>query len=181
MFSIMAAWEPDAPYSHPFDYRLVHNTFVTMYWSPAVLREVTDRLAEHGYHVVTLNAATWAGTDDMHRKLASALDFPSYYGRNLNAFSDCLSDVATGDYGVPPGATGLVLVLLGIEVFAASHRGTAQALLNVFAVEARNAALIGSRMMCLVQSNNAKLRFEPVGATEVMWNDAEWLNADRGL
>jgi len=175
----MACWEPDAPFSHPFDYRLVQNTFVSMFSSPAVLREATDWLAEHGYHVVTLNAATWAGTDDMHRKLAAALDFPSYYGRNLNAFSDCLSDVATGDYGLPPGATGLVLVLLGIEVFAASHRGTAQALLNAFAVQARNAALIGSRMMCLVQSNNPKLRFEPVGATQVWWNDAEMFGANR--
>jgi Barstar (barnase inhibitor) len=177
----MAAWGSEALLSHPLDFRLVRNGFVTMFCSSEVLQEATDWLAVHGYHVVTLDAAGWVDADDMHRQLASALDFPSYYRHNLNAFRDCLGDVATGDYGVPPDATGLVLVLLGIDEFAASDRGTTQGLLDTFACEARVAALIGSRMMCLVQSNDAGLRFEPIGAMDVGWSDAEWVDTNRGL
>lgn len=33
--------------------------------------------------------------------------------------------------------------------------------------------------MCLVHTNNPHIRFEPVGATPVMWNDAEWLASKR--
>jgi hypothetical protein len=33
--------------------------------------------------------------------------------------------------------------------------------------------------MCLVQTNNPNIRFEPVGATPVGWNDAEWLDSQR--
>ena len=68
-------------------------------------------------------------------------------------------------------------MLLGFDKFAAAQTDTAQALLDIFAGQARNTALIGRRMMCLVQSNDAKLNSEPVGATPVMWNDAEWLAA----
>jgi len=117
----------------------------------------------------------------MHRALAAALGFPDYYGNNLEALNDCLGDVAAGEYGAPSDATGLVLVLMGFDTFAASHRSSAQALLDIFAGQARNAALFGHRMFCLVQSGDPKLTFEPVGAMSVEWNDAEWLDAKRGL
>jgi hypothetical protein len=32
-----------------------------------------------------------------------------------------------------------------------------------------------------VHSGDPRLTFEPVGATAVMWNGAEWLDARRGL
>ena len=31
--------------------------------------------------------------EDVHRILAEALSFPSYYGRNLDALHDCLTDI----------------------------------------------------------------------------------------
>ena len=34
-------------------------------------------------------------------------------------------------------------------------------------------------MLALVQSRDPDLRFDPVGATPVVWNDAEWLDASR--
>jgi hypothetical protein len=177
----MAAWEPDDLLSHPLDFRLVHNTFVTMFWNPAVLDAATSWLADHGYHIVTLDAASWRDPRDMHQGLAAALNFPDYYGHNLAALNDCLRDVAAGLYGVRPDATGLALALLNFETLSVAHSDTAQALLDTFACQARNAALMGRRMMCLVQSNDPVLTFAPVGATPVMWNDAEWLASTRGL
>jgi hypothetical protein len=58
-------------------------------------------------------------------------------------------------------------------------RRTAQILLDIFADQARRAILIGNRIICLVQSKDPQLSFEPVGAMPVMWNDAEWLNSKR--
>jgi len=31
---------------------------------------------------------------ELHEKIASALDFPEYYGKNLDALYDCLTDMA---------------------------------------------------------------------------------------
>jgi RNAse (barnase) inhibitor barstar len=177
----MATWDPADLVSHPRDFRLVRNSFVTMFWKLAVLEEATGWLKDHGYHLTTLDASAWTVPSDMHRELAAALDFPDYYGHNLDALNDCMGDVAAGDYGTPADATGLVLVLTDFDTFAASHRPSAQALLEIFAGQARSAALFGRRMICLVQSGDPKLNFEPVGATPVGWNDAEWLNAQRGL
>lgn len=117
----------------------------------------------------------------MHNDFSEALDFPDYFGRNLDALNDCMGDVASGDYGWHRDATGLVIVLRAFDTFATVDRRTAQAMLDIFAGQARRALLIGNRIICLVQSNDPHLAFEPVGAMPVMWNEEEWLNSKRGL
>ncbi len=42
---------------------------------------------------VQLSAARWLSADEAHEELAAALDFPEYYGRNLDALHDCLTDL----------------------------------------------------------------------------------------
>jgi hypothetical protein len=178
---IVAAFDPGVETSHPVDYRLVHSTFVTMFWDSTLLQKTVGWLSNHGYQVATVDTDDWSEAADMHRDIARTLDFPDYYGHNLDALDDCLGDVACGAYGVRPNATGLVLVLQNYDRFAARSADTAHQLLDIFATQARHAAILGNRMFCLVQSGDPRLALEPVGATPVMWNDAEFLDANRGL
>ena len=43
---------------------------------------------------VTLREAELATAEEAHDKLARKLDFPEYYGHNLDALEDCLGDIA---------------------------------------------------------------------------------------
>ena len=63
-----------------------------------------------------------------------------------NSTNDCMSDVVTQDYGWAANTTGLAVVFTGYDVFA---------------------------VRCLVQTNDPRIQFEPVGATAVGWNDTE--------
>lgn len=51
--------------------------------------------------------------------------------------------------------------------------------LDLIAKCSRAASLFGRRLLCLVQSNDPNVRFEPVGAMTPHWNDAEWLRSAR--
>ena len=42
---------------------------------------------------VQLSAAAWNTPDKAHGALAPALNFPEYYGHNLDALHDCLTDL----------------------------------------------------------------------------------------
>jgi len=179
-FSAMAAFDPSGELPQELDFSLVRNTFVTLFWDPAVLETATSWLGEHGYRVVTIDAGDWVEESDLHRDIAAALQFPDYYGKNLDALNDCMRDVAWGEYGSDLSATGFVLVLRHYDAFAVRQPRAAHVVLDIFATQARNAALIGHRMMCLVQSDDPRLSFPVVGATPVMWNDAEWLATKRG-
>jgi len=178
----MATWDAGAETTHPIDFRFVRDGFVTMFWQSSLLDDSIDSLRSLAYRVVEFDAGAWSSDADMYEDVASQLGFPEDFGRNLDALNDCMSDVVSGRYGWDAATdTGLVLALRAFDAFAERDRRTAQTMLDIVATRARSAILIGHRIICLVQSNDPRLAFEPVGATPVGWNDAEWLDTKRGL
>ena len=175
----MAAFDAEADLSQDRAYHLLMNTPVTLFWRPQILEETAAWLDARGYQVTRIDASQWSTEHDLHRDIAVALGFPGYYGRNLNALDDCMSDVVSQDFGWAPETTGLALAFTGYDSFAACSPRAAQIVLDIMADHSRSAALLGRRLMCLVQSNDPHIRFEAVGATAVMWNDAEQLDSKR--
>ncbi|MFJ8584872.1 barstar family protein [Streptomyces sp. NPDC093595] len=156
------------------------NSFVTLFWRKRLLTQAVERLEDRGFRVIHLEAGQWNTERDMHGAMAAALDFPDHYGRNLDALNDCLGDVACyGGYSDAPEGTGLVLVFTDYDRFATSCPRAAQVVLDIIADQARRAAVLQRRLMCLVQSNDPQIRFEPVGAMPVLWNNDEALDARR--
>jgi hypothetical protein len=165
--------------SKRLDFRLMINSPVTLFWRTNLFAETLDWMRRHGYTTVSLDASGWADDDDLHRDIAAALDFPAYYGRNLEALNDCMRDVAGYKYGTTRQATGLLIALSGYDTFTRRRPRTAQTVLNILAKQSRSAMLAGHRILCFVQSTDPTIDFDPVGATAVLWNSAEWLDAKR--
>ncbi|TGN78870.1 hypothetical protein E5082_24835 [Streptomyces griseoluteus] len=157
------------------------NTFVTLFWRKRLLTQATERLEDHGFRVIRLEAGQWSTERDMHRAMAAALNFPDYYGHNLDALNDCLGDMACyGGYDDAPEGAGRALVFTDYDRFATTCPRAAQVVLDIIAVQARQAAVLRRRLICLVQSNDPQIRFEPIGAMSVMWNSDEWADSNRG-
>ncbi|MFE3291031.1 barstar family protein [Rhodococcus sp. NPDC059234] len=94
------------------------------------------------------------------------MSFPAYYGRNPSAFNDVLGDVAQFAYGSDPDGTGTVLAIAGFDTLLDLDGWNANLLLDIFARNARLAALCGHPMLCLVECVATGL--EPVGARDVL-------------
>jgi len=173
------SFDPDTTPAEDRAFRLAQNGAVTLFLRQDVLDETTGWLHDHGYRLVTLDARPWHTRADFHDDVRAALDFPDHYGANLDAFNDCMHEVATYAYGADRDATGTVLVFTGYDAFTAREPQAAQSILDIIAHAARHAMLVGHRLLCLVQSNDPDLGFDPVGATAVAWNPDERLWADR--
>jgi hypothetical protein len=150
--------------------RLMINTPVTLFWRSSILDDTVEWLRSRRYQIVRLPASTWMSAADMHREVAAALGFPNYYGRNLDALNDCMHDVVAQDYGWRSDATGLVVVFDSYDAFAGRERRAAQVVLDIMANQSRGALLFGRRLICLAQSGDPHIRFDPVGAVQVSWN-----------
>lgn len=174
----VASFDPDA--DDP-GLRIAAEGFVVKFWDRRVLAAGIAHLRGAGYGIVEIDATGVTATVDLLDVFAEKLGFPSYFGRNLDALDDCMGDVAAGEYGVDPAATGLVLVLHRFDAFAAHEPRAAREVLDIIALSARAAILIGRRLLCLVQSDDPALEFAPIGATPVGWNAAEFRDVDRGL
>jgi RNAse (barnase) inhibitor barstar len=140
-----------------------------------VLEDDISWLVEHGYRIDRLGCASWVDREIAHDALANALEFPDYYGRNLDAFNDCMSTLEV------PLEAGRVLVFDRFDVPAATLGDFAYIVLDIVASTARDKLLFGRRLITLVQSNDPALGFPPVGATPVGWNPREWLDSARRL
>ncbi len=138
---------------------------------PGDLDEKIAWLNEHGYQITRVDAARWSTEEDLHRDIAAALDFPDYYGRNLDALNDCMRDVVAQQYGWTPGTAGLVLVFTGYDAFARSRPRAARIVLDIMADQSRSAARYGRHFICLVRSSDPHIRFEPIGAMPAAWHD----------
>ncbi|WP_416404652.1 barstar family protein [Arthrobacter sp. LFS091] len=172
----MAIWDLADELNHPLDFLLIQNGFITLFHQQAVLDEALSWLRTHRYKVIQVDAASWWSQADVHKDVAQALDFPDYFGSNLEALNDCLSDVAVQAYGWTVADTGLILVIDEFETFEAKDPVAAHRLLEIFARQATYAALFGHRMMCLVRTGDPRLELPPVGGRSVSWNHLEFLS-----
>ena len=157
------------------DWLMLRNSPVALYHATSVLDGDIEWLRRHGYVIYALDCQKWTTERAFHTSVSRALGFPSHYGRNLNAFKDCLSDLDV------PAAGGMALVFWGFDRFAAYRRKTAQTVLDMIACESRVFSLLGRRLIALIQSDTPDIEFEDVGACPVSWNGAEWPNSRRGL
>ena len=165
------------------DWIILRDGGVALYWRPEVLKKDVDWLEEHGYSIVEFDAAKWNSEEQMHDSLRSALSFPYYYGKNLDALDECMWD----DFVVPDSG-GAVLVFHHYDQFAkigerrgSDQRNLAQVVLNILARAIRYHMLFGRRLLILVQSDDPNVRFDDLAGVSAGWNPREWLNKNRGV
>jgi Barstar (barnase inhibitor) len=146
------------------DWQLLQNSSIHRYPSDDEMVRTATGLAALGYTIHHLDAGNWRHADEMHTALAAELNFPSYYGRNLDALNDVFRDISEYCYGSDPSTTGTVLALSRYGSFTLHNSKLAHALVDIFARNARNGLLVGHPMLCLISAKND---FPDVGATPV--------------
>lgn len=155
------------------DWTLLQNGPIALFHKRAVLDDAVAWLKRHDYAVALADCGPDPSQQGVVDAIATALGFPS--GSNLDGFNDYCWQLDVPDEG------GFALVLLQYHRVAAADRKTAKSLLDILAGTAWDNLLFGRRFLCLVQSDDPRLNFGPVGGFDPTWNPCEWFNRDRGL
>jgi hypothetical protein len=148
------------------DWSLLRDSPVHQVDSVELLDLTLAELRRLGYLVVEFDADGLA-PEALHDAFASAFEFPEWYGGNLDALNDMLRDVALFERGADPSATGTVLAIRGFGPFSEEHREVAQAILDLWALQARTGLVVGHPMILLVAVPDSSW-FAPVGASPVL-------------
>ncbi|MDG4833036.1 hypothetical protein O7627_27565 [Solwaraspora sp. WMMD1047] len=147
------------------DYQLMVHAPVRLVHDRALLDTAVAWLRRHGYHVVVVDAS-WLITAHMFRDLGSALGFVCH--DQWHCLGEGLDEALAESWNQ---TTGFALVLTGFDVFARHHLEDAHILLEVIAERAWPAALVGRRLLCLVQSDDPALRLRRIGLWTLPWFD----------
>lgn len=149
------------------DYQLMMRAPVRLLHSRTLLATTVAWLKENGYHTVTVDAS-WLITAHMFRDLGAA--FGSLCHDQWHCLGESLDDALADAWD---RSAGFALALTGFDDFARHHADDAHTLLNVIAERAWPAALLGHRMICLVQSDEPQLKLRRIGLWTLPWFDHE--------
>lgn len=154
------------------DIEILRDGPICKYYKNSILDNDVNWFIENRFDVYDVNVKKW-NKNNLHKELKTNLNFPDYYGENLNAFSDCLGDMMNPRY------KGVVIVLRGIDEFLNNSKESAEAILDIIAEESRAWLLEDQKLIALVQSNNPHLELPRLGGISPNWNSAEWFNSER--
>jgi RNAse (barnase) inhibitor barstar len=157
------------------DWRILLNGAISLYFHQEVLSQDIEWFKQNGYQVYSFDCAKWISEEAFHLDLKRTLPLPDYYGKNLDALNDSLIDIDV------PTTSGCVLQFMRFDLFAERMPSVAQAVLAIIERTSRHFLLTGQRLIAVLQSNDPRISFQPVGACPVMWNPKEWLNSKRGV
>jgi RNAse (barnase) inhibitor barstar len=170
----MSFFSDDVEEWQRLDLRLLQNGSIHLYFSQSILSEDIEWLESYDYQLDIFDCSTWETEQIMHDDIACRLDFPDYYGKNLDALNDCLSEITVPD-------SGRVFVLQRYDVFTANFQNMAWHVLDIIDKSSWFHLLFGRRLFALVQSDNPRIEFPLIGSRPAIWNPREWLNKNRGL
>jgi RNAse (barnase) inhibitor barstar len=159
-------WPDDAD---RLDFRLLSESAVLLYFSREVLAKHLDWLRQHGYRVHAFDCSGWGGEENFHTAVSRSLEFSGYYGRNLNAFGDCLGTINIPEDG------GTALVFLSFDAWFARSPAACWHVLDIIAIQSRSFLLTGRRLLALVHSEDREIGIKPVGAQPV---NCHWTEGD---
>jgi len=108
----MAAFTLGGDDEKGLDFRLMQNGSINLYVRRQILDEDVAWLSAHSYRAHPFDCTRWLSEADFHGDVSRDLSFPEWYGRNLHAFNDSLSDIHVPDDG------GVVIVFSRYDLFA---------------------------------------------------------------
>lgn len=165
-------WNRSYDEDENLDWLIVRNGPILKYFSQEILEKDITELEKMRYQVIELSMADLTD-DNVHKKIQESLDFPDYYGCNMEAFEDCLNDKFNKKY------KGLVIVLHHFDTFYSQNKDFSYALMDGIASVAWSWLLAGQKLIGLVQSDDPDLVIDKIGGFKPGWNGEEWLDGDR--
>ncbi|SRR6266699_131803 len=173
----------DAQDKETLDWVILRDGGIALYWRPEYLGEDLEWFRQQNYEIHYFDCEKWTH-GGMHADVERSLNFPSFYGHNLDALNDCLQE----DLSVPQ-IGGTAVVLKRFDAFLAGRGGAhllderpeGKILLDLFVRASRYFLLTGRRFVTLIQSDDPRIRFDSLGGIAPGWNWREQLDKDRGL
>ena len=139
--------------SDRLDWSILQDSWISRYWQISILEEDLMWFEKENYRVVDFDCKTWDDSRVMHAQLKLKLTFPDYYGENLDALRDCLSELSINE-------RGLVLVFRHMDTI---NKQTARVILDIVADTSRRHMLFGDRMITLAQFDQQDYEVDSVG------------------
>jgi RNAse (barnase) inhibitor barstar len=148
------------------DWKILQNGAVSLYLDPNILEADCTWFRDRNYREYRFDGTAWLTREDFYTAMDQQLTLP-YSSGNLDTLRDLLMDLEV------PHESGTIFVFWRFDLFTRRFTKDTYNILNVMEEISRGFLLTGQRFIVLVQSNDPKITFDPVGAHPVILNPTE--------
>jgi RNAse (barnase) inhibitor barstar len=153
----------------------LYNSPITMFYNINYFNETIKLFKLKKYEIYNFDTKKWISKESFHYDISKILNFPVYYGNNLEALNDCISDLYN------PEIEGIIFILNNYDCFNHKLKELSNSFLDILADNSRKYLLVNMKLIIFIHSNDPKLYIEPVGKVPILWNIKEFLDKSRGL
>ena len=146
------------------DWAVLQNGWSSLYCRLDILERDLTWFRNARFKIIEINCSDWDNPSTIHKCLKKELSFPDYYGNNLDAMNDCLSDLEIS-------GEGLIVVLKRFDLV---DKEIGQKIVGIFANNSRRHILFGRKLILLIQVSSRNFSLLEVGGTPVFWNGSEF-------
>ena len=146
------------------DWAILQNGWSSLYCKKDILERDLAWFKSAEFKIIEVDCSDWDNPGSMHKSLKRELSFPDYYGENIDALNDSLSEIEIS-------GEGLVVVLRHFDVAAEEIR---QKIADIFANNSRRHILFGRKLILLIQVSSRDFSLTMVGSCPVLWNGSEF-------
>ena len=151
------------------DWQILQNSSVALYHDTSIFTQDMQWFQTQSYQVYHFNCTTWTTLEAFHTHVQTEFEFPGYYGGNMDALNDCLSEIRV------PNESGTVLSLSHFDCFTHQFPRVAYEFLDIIGCTSRMFLLFGQRFLALVHTDDPDVHFDAIGACPVIQNPREHL------
>lgn len=146
------------------DYRMFLTNPIAMFMNTEVLEKELEWYERQKYQIVRLDCDTW---ENLYHQLSAFVSFAEWDERDSEQEEFFAYNVRL------PAEGGLVFNLKGFERLDALDRDRAESFLQIFAQAALERAMIGERMLALLQTENKDLSYQLARPPLIFWHFGE--------
>ena len=129
---------------------------ICIYSNEEILNKDLEWFKEAGYTIYDFDTSAWT-SEIAHHELKSKMGFPQYYGNNLDAFNDCLSDMYNDNY------IGQVIVFRHFDKFRASDEHFCNTILEIIAEQSWQWLVSFHKLIGMIQVDNRNFLAPRIG------------------
>ncbi len=151
---------------------LLEDSAVKFFYKTEIFQKYIQSILNEGITVFSFDAEKWTSVDIFYSELSGKMNFPHYFGKNLDALNDCLSEMCGEKFAI---------CILNYEFFWNTYPREAKILLELIQSNCWHSLKIDSVMLALIQVNIPDFIPPKLEIFSAYWNKMEWSNKSRGL
>lgn len=160
----MAVFKKTLEEQRRLDFRMLLSGAITFYRQKEKINHVANWFLLNNYVIFSFDCSEWLEPNDFHKEVSSKLSFPDYYGRNVNAFIDCIRDLEFPEEG------GILFTFYNLDKFFIMNEDFCLSIFDAIELTSREHLMLGNRLISLAQLTNQNIVVSKIGCITPSWS-----------